>query len=175
MASRNLFDLFHFSIKLYQINTMQSVSSIFFPTYLQQWELLVSPLQAAGVKNHPRSSEFDTQFPWEKAAGQLGTPKGENIVPCYRLLCIRCPAGAGAHLRGKSRLFNCISTALLISLSCLIYYKKWVHMPYLVACHLFLLLVCVLCWTSSHTVQHTEGWQCLEHDSDTQKHTTIYK
>lgn len=156
MASRDPSDLF-------DLNTMQSVSSIFFPTYLQQWELLVSPLQAAGVKDYPRSSGFDTQFPWEKAAGQLGTPKGENIVPCYKLLCIRCPAGAGAHLRGKSRLFNCISTALLISLSCLIHYNKntfdtcksnWMYSTqnnqcichvWLCECHLFLLLVCVLC------------------------------
>lgn len=71
---------------------------ISFPTFLQQWELPVFPLQAAGVKDHPRSSGSGTRSPWASGAGRLGTPTGGNSAPCGRLPQTRCPASAGEHL-----------------------------------------------------------------------------
>lgn len=87
-------------------------------TSLQRWELPVSPLQAVRVKDHPRSAGSGTQFPWGKAAAQLGTPTSGNSAPCGRLPQTRCPASDEAHLwRNRTRThftkacqYSCISS-----------------------------------------------------------------
>lgn len=131
------------------------------PTFLQQWELPVSPLQAAVAKGHPRSSASGTPAPWGRAAGRLGRPTGGSSAPCGRPRYIHCPADAGAHLRDKSRLFRCTTKGSptlvettwthgshkfsFLLLSWRQFSQRFMQFDPVLQCYLFRLLVIVLC------------------------------